>query len=56
MALMEKRLRLQQAEVDRLTSSLISFEKVLTTLITASSNPFGGGSSGGGWPGPDDIH
>ena len=50
--ILEKRLAIQEKQLANLASSLVSFEKVLTTLLTAKSSPFGGGF------GPDDgtIH
>ena len=50
---LEKRIAIQDEQTAQLTSSLVSFEKVLTTLLSTYTNGFGGG--GGGF-GDGNIH
>ena len=49
---LEKKDRLQEEQIIALTSSVVSFEKILSALISSSSSSFGGGFGSG----DDNIH
>ena len=49
---LEKKDRLQEEQIIALTSSVVSFEKILSALISSSSSSFGGSFG----PGDDNIH
>lgn len=50
--ILEKKDKLQEEQIIALTSSVVSFEKILSALITSSGSSFGGGFG----PGDDNIH
>ena len=51
--ILERRIALQDEQITQLASSLVSFEKVLTTLLSSYTNGFGGGGFG---PGDGNVH
>lgn len=50
--ILEKKNDLMENQMANLTASMVSYEKVLTTLLTSQGGPFGGGFD----PGDGNIH
>ena len=50
--ILEKKYALQEHQMANLAASIVSFEKILTTLIKVQTGPVGGGFD----PGDDTVH